>query len=75
MAITLKDLKNERLRRYVEAETAVLKGQSYMIGDRQLTRANLAEIRRAIEDLLADGATLDGEELKVGRIKRVVFYD
>ena len=30
---------------YTEAEQAVLKGQTYRFGDRQLTRADLAEIR------------------------------
>jgi len=29
---------------YIAAETAVLKGLSYRLGDRQLTRANLPEI-------------------------------
>lgn len=74
--MTLQDLKNERLKRYVEAESVVLKGQSYTIGDRQLTRANLAEIRKAIDDLLADGAVLDDMEVvSPGRIKRVVFIE
>lgn len=30
---------------YVEAETAVLKGQAYAIGNRQLTRADLEKIQ------------------------------
>jgi len=30
---------------YISAEKAVLKGQSYTIGSRSLTRANLPEIR------------------------------
>lgn len=30
---------------YIAAEIAVLKGQSYRFGERQLTRADLAEIR------------------------------
>ena len=51
---------------YIAAETAVLKGQSYSIGDRTLTRANLDEIRRgrkewerkvADEQASADGAS------------------
>jgi hypothetical protein len=32
---------------YVEAEKAILTGQSYSIGNRSLTRANLTEIRNA----------------------------
>lgn len=31
---------------YLEAEAKILKGQSATIGDRSLTRANLAEVRR-----------------------------
>jgi len=41
----------ERLNAYYEAELAVLSGQSYTIGSRSLTRANLSEIRNAIKEL------------------------
>jgi hypothetical protein len=41
----------ERLNAYYEAELAVLAGQSYTIGSRSLTRANLAWIRQQIKDL------------------------
>ena len=51
-----KNLQNERLARYLEAEKAVLMGQSYTIGNRTLTRANLTSIRNAIDDLIAGGA-------------------
>ena len=52
---------NLRLRQYLEAEKAILiAGQSYKIGNRTLTRANLSEIREAISSLLAAGATVDG---------------
>jgi hypothetical protein len=40
-----------RLMAYYEAEMAVLTGQSYTIGTRSLTRANLSEIRKAILEL------------------------
>lgn len=33
------------LQAYLAAESAVLSGQSYRFGERQLTRADLAEIR------------------------------
>ena len=37
---------NARLKQYLEAEKAILVGgQSYRIGNRTLTRADLAEIR------------------------------
>ena len=72
----MQKIKNDRLRKYLEAEEAVLLGQSYTLRDRTLTRANLSEIRKAIDDLIADGATVDDEEvLNKGRTKRVVFFD
>ena len=65
-----------RLRMYLDAEKAVLSGQSYQIGNRQLTRANLSEIRKAIDDLIAGGATLDGSPVDTrGTSKRVLFID
>lgn len=52
---------NLRLKQYMEAEKAILvAGQSYKIGNRTLTRANLSEIREAISSLLTAGATVDG---------------
>lgn len=52
---------NLRLKQYMEAEKAILvAGQSYKVGNRTLTRANLSEIREAISSLLAAGATVDG---------------
>lgn len=69
-------LQNERLKQYYEAERAVLSGQSYTIGNRTLTRANLATIRNTIDDLIAGGATIDGiAPVKVRRSARVVFRD
>lgn len=38
-----------RLSTYLDAEAAVLRNQSYSIGDRSLTRANLKEIREGID--------------------------
>lgn len=69
----MNSVQNERLKMYLEAERVVLTGQSYTIGNRSLTRANLSEIRKAIDDLLAGGATLDGETVTGSRSKRVVF--
>lgn len=69
-------INNERLRQYLEAERAVLSGQSYTIDNCTLTRANLATIRNAIDSLIAGGATLD-DTVKVSRgtSKRVLFVD
>lgn len=70
-----KQMNNERLRNYYAAERAVLSGQSYTVGNRTLTRANLAEIRAAIDDLLSAGGSLDDSEIKTRRSMRVVFHD
>ena len=69
-------INDERLQMYLEAEKAVLMGQSYTIGDRTLTRANLSTIRAAIDDLIAGGATIEGyEATPAGSTRRVVFMD
>lgn len=38
-----------KLTEYLAAETAVLGGQSYKIGERMLHRADLAEIRKGVD--------------------------
>lgn len=43
----------ERLDAYLAAELQVLKGQVVRFGERQLTRADLAEIRKSITQLQA----------------------
>ena len=67
-------VQNKRLAQYLKAEKVVLMGQSYTIGTRTLTRADLSTIRAAIDDLIAGGAQLDGaESVQTGRAKRIVF--
>ena len=39
----------ETLRLWLDAERAVATGQSYKIGTRSLTRANLADIRESVQ--------------------------
>jgi hypothetical protein len=46
--ITLEQAQTQ-LAAYLAAETAALGGQSYRIGDRMLTRADLSEIRAGID--------------------------
>jgi len=74
-----RNINNERLTQYLAAERAILGGQAYTIGNRSLTRANLAEVRKAIEELLAAGAVPIDDEYeainKVRRSRRVVFRD
>lgn len=42
------EIAEKHLNEWLEAELAVCTGQSYTIGSRNLTRANLTEIRNAI---------------------------
>ena len=63
----------ERLELYYEAERKVLRGPSYTLGNRQLTRANLSEIRKAIKDLENELEQLEGRSR--GFSRRVVFFD
>ena len=61
----------ERLNAYYDAELAVLSGQSYTLGSKTLTRANLAEIRRAIRDL--ESLVFELESVESGRGSRKAF--
>lgn len=69
-------LQNERLKKYIEAEEAILSGQSYTIGNRTLTRANLATVEKVIQDLIDGGAVLeDDDSARNASTKRVVLLD
>lgn len=57
----------ERLKAYYRAELAVLSGQNYKIGTKSLTRANLAEIRKAIKELENLCSELEFKEKSGGR--------
>ena len=50
----IKSLKLQRLQLYLDAEQKILQGQSYSIGDRQLTRADLQKIQTVINQLSAE---------------------
>lgn len=72
----MSNLQNRRLKQYLEAEEAILSGQSYTIGNRTLTRANLATVEKVIKELIEAGAVLDDEEgSQRTSTKRVVFLD
>lgn len=72
----MSEILNARLTQYIAAETAILTGgQSYKIGNRTLTRADLAEIQRVISKLLSAGATIDGAARTGGRSRQVVLRD
>lgn len=66
--ITL-EVAQSHLEAWLAAELAVSTGQSYSIGSRQLTRANLTEIRKQISFWRNEIAALSGR----GRIKAQRF--
>ena len=51
----------------------ILCGQSYTLEGRTLTRADLATVRKVIDDLLADGVTLEDGDRQPRRWLRAVF--
>ena len=62
-----------RKQAYEAAELAVLRNQSYSMPDgRQLTRANLAEIRRGLKEAEADYKNALGQSTVRGRARRFV---
>lgn len=68
----------KRLDLYIKAEAAILDGaQSYAIGSRNLTRANLSDVRKMIKDLEQGVDELEAELAGGGRRKciRVIPRD
>lgn len=71
-------LLNQRLKLYLDAEKAIMiAGQSYKIGNRTFTRADLAEVRREISNLISAGAVDETLPSAPARrmSKKVVFKD
>jgi hypothetical protein len=56
----LLEIKRARLKMYLEAEKAILSSQSYEIEGLKLTRADLAEVRKAITKLEDEVAKFSG---------------
>lgn len=68
--------KSERLKLLYVAEQAILQGgQSYKIGNRTLTRADLGDIHDEISRLEAEGVTPDGSIQRSRRACRVIFTE
>lgn len=74
--ITLETARN-KLEEWLEAESAVASAQSYRIGSRELTRADLASIRKQIEFWADKVAALEAMEERKGRrrVTRIVQRD
>lgn len=76
--ITL-EIADARLQQYLTAETKVLASQGYKIGDREMTRADLGEIRAGIRywsdqvDRLNPVQRLLPTPRAVGRARRGVY--
>ena len=62
----------QRLQLYLDAEEKILLAKSYTLDNRTITRENLAEVRKAINELLSEIATL---ESKNGNVRRAVLVD
>ena len=67
MAVFSKDLCARKLNIWLEAEEAVATGQSYQIGTRMLTRADLKQIRAEMEYWAAKLTEAEAAEKTGGR--------
>lgn len=61
-----------QLAAYLAAETAVLRGQSYELAGRRLTRADLTAIQAGVELWSTRAAALDARAQRRGRARTVV---
>ncbi len=68
-------LKKERLERYYEAEEKILNSQSYAIGSRTLTRADLGKVQEMIVKLETEIVQLESRGTTKRRAARVVPVD
>lgn len=77
MAVFSKELCKQKLNTWLEAEEAVATGQSYQIGNRMLTRADLKQIREQMEYWAGKLAQAEAEEKSGGRNRayRAVIRD
>ena len=58
MSNTVLEIKKNRLKRYYEAEEKVLNSQSYTLGSKTLTRADLTSIQNMIKKLEGEISSL-----------------
>ncbi len=68
-------LKKERLHEYYKAESKILNSQSYTLGSKTLTRADLKEVQKMIEKLENEIASLETYGNKKRRVRRVIPMD
>lgn len=72
MADVKLEMKKKRLEQYYTAEERILKGQSYTIGSRQLTRANLVDVQKKIKELEAEVEMLEKRGTTKRRSARII---
>lgn len=73
MAVFSKKLCETKLKTWLDAEEAVATGQSYQIGTRMLTRADLKQIREQMEYWAGKLAEAESEEQNGGSIRAYHF--
>jgi hypothetical protein len=73
MAIFSKELCERKLNTWLAAEESIATGQSYQIGTRMLTRADLDEVRKEMEYWAEKLAEAEAEDKTGGRNKAYRF--
>ena len=74
-ANTVFEIKKNRLKLYYEAEEKVLNSQSYTLGSKTLTRADLTSIQNMIKKLEGEIASLEQYGTMKRRSVRIVPVD
>jgi hypothetical protein len=64
-----------RLELYYECEEQILAGQSFTIGSRSLTRANLSEVTSMIKKLEDEIAAIDANGTTKRKVARIIPRD
>lgn len=64
-----------RLELYYECEEQILAGQSFTIGSRSLTRANLQEVTNMIKKLEDEIAAIDANGTTKRKVARIIPCD
>ena len=72
MSNTVLEIKKNRLKRYYEAEEKVLNSQSYTLGSKTLTRADLTSIQNMIKKLEGEISSLEQYGTTKRRSVRIV---
>lgn len=72
MADITPEFAKDRLALYLEAEAKVLSGQSYTVGGRSLTRAQLSEIRDGISYWRGQVSRLDATGQTGPTVRRII---